>query len=145
MFDGLGESALAHRDVAKTTARDCGEDIDDALKLLARVHQAIEAQVDVAEIDGGGVIAWLQPARRSERLGRFLEPAGLLIQDAEQMRPLAVSRCESPRVHIRGFGGVEELVGVIQRGRAIRRRPRAPSTSAPFATIPTVRCCASRI
>src|SRR6185503_1664609 len=94
VFDGLSEFALAHRDVAKTTARDRGEDIDDALKLIARVYQTIEAHVDVAEIDGGGMIAWLQPARRSERLGRFLEPPGLLIQDAEQMRPLAVSRRE---------------------------------------------------
>ena len=79
------------RTYAQSAVRHRREYLDDALKLLTRVNQAVEAHVDVTESDGRGVISWLQPARRRQRLGRVLQPPGLLLEDAEQMRPLAVS------------------------------------------------------
>ena len=66
-----------------------------------------------------------------------------LIQDTEQMRPLAVSRREPPGVHIRGLGGVEKLVGVIdagQRSVGVRELPRRRRPS----RRPRASCAAAR-
>ena len=63
-------------------------------------------------MDGDDVVVRAGPASRDVEIGRFLEPARLLVQVSTKVQPPEVGRSQPRCISIAGVGGVEELVHV---------------------------------
>ena len=82
--------------------------------MLAGRRRVAEAKLDLTEVPTAGAIVGAFLERALEARRRRREIAGLLLQDAEQVRPQEALRIELLGVQVAGGGGVGQLVGVVE-------------------------------